>query len=204
MLVGPPSGDARRIGSRDSGVYYLAFGRPARRARGARSRRPDVADGSQIVSERVGGPKLTIGRRPIARRERYGSCLVRLATPDALPAATCRSSRRRYVDAGGVRYRQESFADADPGDAARSSASSGVVVDPRFGQRPAPGTLRLTPSVSGLRRVGDRLRRGKRTPPRSSAPARRFIGSVARVRDGREPLDRLRGVAARAAPTEPT
>src|SRR5262245_15617469 len=47
MLVGPPSGDSpNRL--TDSGVYYLAFGRPAGPG-GRRAVDLHVADGSQIV-----------------------------------------------------------------------------------------------------------------------------------------------------------
>src|SRR5690242_3295814 len=62
MLVGPPSGkDPHRL--TDSGVYYLAFGRPEDNS-GATRVDLHVADGSQVVSGRVRGPSLTVGVGP--------------------------------------------------------------------------------------------------------------------------------------------
>jgi hypothetical protein len=88
----------------DSGVYYLPFGWPAG-GFGARTVALHVADGGQVIADRSHGPKLTIR----VGREQYGSCLTRLATPRLfdgyLPIL-----QTRYVDAAGVRYRQESFA----------------------------------------------------------------------------------------------
>src|SRR5215475_8726584 len=62
----------------DSGVYYLAFGQPVDAGPGEVALH--VADGSEIVSDRIGGPSITIGVGS-AGRERYGSCLARLAPP---------------------------------------------------------------------------------------------------------------------------
>ncbi|HZQ66445.1 MAG TPA: hypothetical protein VFA66_14610 [Gaiellaceae bacterium] len=88
----------------DSGVYYLPFGWPAG-GFGARVVALHVADGSEVLAGRVNGPNLTIR----VGGERYGACLSRLATPQLyqgyLPVL-----ETRYVDAAGVRYRQESFA----------------------------------------------------------------------------------------------
>jgi len=168
MLVGPPSGDApNRV--TESGVYYLAFGRPAGSG-GARSLDLHVADGSQIVSENVNGARLTVGVGN--RAERYGQCLARLGAPGLyrgyLPAL-----ETSYVDAGGVRYTQESFATEIP--QTRSLVSFvKVVVDPRSAEQ-ARGYLRLTPSVTGLRRVGNRLDNRKRTRMLFS-PGARFNG----------------------------
>ena len=169
MLVGPPSGNTPyRI--TESGVYYLAFGRPAGSG-GVRSLDLHVADGSQIVSENVDGPRLTVG---VGRTgsERYGSCLGRLGAP-ALYRGYLPVLETTYVSADGVRYRQESFATEIP--QTRSLVSFvRVVVDPRFATR-ATGYLRLTPSVRGLRRVDNRLKRGKRTRLLFS-PGARFNG----------------------------
>jgi hypothetical protein len=61
----------------DSGFHYLAFTQP-RGAGGSGSPALHVADGSQILSKRTTGRRLTIsvGR---AGRERLGACLARLA-----------------------------------------------------------------------------------------------------------------------------
>ena len=106
---------ARTSGRRpltESGVYYLPFAQPLG-AQGAGSVQLHVADGSQILAEHVGGPSLRIavGR---AGRERYGSCLARLA-PAALAGGWQPILETRYRDGDGARYRQESFAARDDG-----------------------------------------------------------------------------------------
>ncbi len=96
----PPLLFARASGKRpltESGVYYLPFGQPLG-ARGAGSVALHVADGSQVIAERVGGRRLTIlvGKQG---RERYGSCLARLGqarlADGYLPIMTT-----SYTDAG--------------------------------------------------------------------------------------------------------
>src|SRR5262245_53061943 len=93
-----------RIG--DSGVYYLPFAWPT--LFGAQAIALHVADGGSIYASRTNGPKLTISVGSGAR-ERYGSCLARLATPQLL-GGYLPVLETRYVDAGGVHYAQESFA----------------------------------------------------------------------------------------------
>src|SRR5919202_5450276 len=106
LLVGPPSGDSpNRL--TDSGVYYLAFGRPAGRHE-FRSIDLHVADGSQIVSQYVKRARLSVDVG-IAGYERYGSGLARGAPP-RLAAGFLPILRTSYVDAQGVHYTQESFA----------------------------------------------------------------------------------------------
>ncbi len=140
----------------DSGVYYLAFGRPAG-PQGSGSVPLHVADGSQVVSQRWQGRKLTVG---VGRggRERYGSCLARLHTP-ALAGGWLPILRTAYTDSGGVRYRQESFAAPLPGSGTLASfirvtvdagapAGAGVLV--RFS-----ASVPLTAAGDGLQRGGD-------------------------------------------------
>ena len=67
-----------------------------------------VADGGTIYASRTNGPKLTISVGSGAR-ERYGSCLARLATPQLL-SGYLPALETKYVDGGGVHYAQESFA----------------------------------------------------------------------------------------------
>jgi hypothetical protein len=102
--------DGRRLTT--SGVYYLALALPFS-PYGARDFALHVADGSEIVTRRVGGPHLSIfvGR---AGRERYGSCLERLAPP-RLAGGYLPILETSYVDSSGVSYRQESFAGRVPG-----------------------------------------------------------------------------------------
>ncbi len=99
-----------------SGVHYVPFGQPSG-PQGGGAVALHVADGSQIVSERVGGRSLTVfvGR---TARERYGSCLRRLSI--GLAEGYLPVLETRYVDATGVRYRQESFAGRIAGDALTS------------------------------------------------------------------------------------
>lgn len=157
MLVGPPSGDSpNRL--TDSGVYYLAFGRPAGPG-GPRDIDLHVADGSQIVSEFVKHARLSVDVGP-AGYERYGSCLARLSLPQ-LAGGYLPILRTSYVDANGVHYRQESFATRIP--ETRSLVSFvRVTVDPR-GSGIAAAKVRFTPSVTGLRRVRNQLRSRERT-----------------------------------------
>src|SRR5690349_10215895 len=101
---------ARTSGGRtltESGVYYLPFAQPLG-AQGAGSVQLHVADGGQILAERAGGPSVRIGVGA-GGRERYGSCLERLA-PARLGGGWLPVLETSYRDAAGVRYRQESFA----------------------------------------------------------------------------------------------
>jgi len=159
MLVGRPGGSGPRHLT-DSGVYYLPFGRPDG-PEGASEVELHIADGSQIVSRDVDGPRLTVGVGR-AGRERYGSCLVRLQTP-RLDGGYLPILETSYTAADGVRYRQESFATVIPETGSLVSFVR-VVVNPRLAHRKSGiGYLRLTPSVRGLRQVGDGLRRGDGT-----------------------------------------
>ena len=87
----------------DSGVYYLAFGRP----NGPYALH--VADGSEIIWRRTNGPRLRI----VAGNEPYGSCLARLTTP-RLAGGWLPILKTSYVDAAGHRYSEESFASSPP------------------------------------------------------------------------------------------
>jgi hypothetical protein len=95
-----------------SGVYYLPFTLPYS-VGGSRGFGLHVADGSQIIVRRVGGPSLTVfvGRHG---DERYGSCLARLQTP-RLAEGYLPILQVAYSDRAGVRYRQESFVGRLPG-----------------------------------------------------------------------------------------
>jgi hypothetical protein len=90
----------------DSGVHYVAFTQPLG-PQGAGSVALHVADGSQIAFDRIEGRKLTLYVGG-AGRERYGSCLRRLAPPRLLGYLPILETR--YVDRQGARYVQESFA----------------------------------------------------------------------------------------------
>jgi hypothetical protein len=138
-----------------SGVYYLPFAQPLG-VQGAGSVALHVADGSEILSQTVDGASLAIG---VGRRgdERFGSCRGR-SGPALLLAGYLPALETSYVDAEGVRYRQESFA-------ARIDETSSLVSFVRItadARRAAGGArIRLTPSIAGLRLRGDRLQRGR-------------------------------------------
>ncbi len=89
-----------------SGVHYVPFSGPVG-VNGAGSMALHVADGSQILSQRVSGRSLTIAVGDDGR-ERYGSCFARTTT--RLAGGYLPILETQYVDADGVRYRQESFA----------------------------------------------------------------------------------------------
>jgi hypothetical protein len=155
MLVGRPAG-LKPTRLTDSGIYYLPFGRP-RDWGGAGRVQLHVADGSQVVSRRVDGSKLTVfvGARGV---ERYGSCLSRLETP-RLAQGYLPILETAYTDAEGVRYNQESFAARIPQTRALVSFIR-LTVDPE-GARVGGARIRFTPSVR-LHRVRHQLRRGRR------------------------------------------
>jgi hypothetical protein len=137
----------------DSGVYYLPFAEPEG-PQGAGTVALHVADGSQILAQRTDGRSLTV-RVGAGGRERYGACPARLAQA-RLADGFLPILQTRYVDAGGVRYLQESFAVRTP--ETRSLASFvRLDVDARDAARAV--TVRFAPSVAGLRRVGNTLRR---------------------------------------------
>jgi hypothetical protein len=148
---------SKRTALTDSGVYYLPFFQP-HGARGAGSVALHVADGSQIASDRADGRRLTVyvGSRG---RERYGSCLPRLA-PARLASGYLPILETRYVDAVGARYAQESFA-------GRIQETGSLVsfvrltVDAR--RSAASARVRFTPSVARLTRAGNRVRRAGAT-----------------------------------------
>ena len=155
MAVGKPAGlKPRRL--TDSGIYYLPFGQPSD-WRGAGVVQLHLADGSQVVSRRVDGSKLTVfvGARG---NERYGSCPSRLETP-RLAQGYLPILDTAYTDADGVHYRQESFAARIPQTRALVSFIR-LTVDPS-GARAHSARIRFTPSVV-LHRVRHQLRDGRR------------------------------------------
>ncbi|HEY7398811.1 MAG TPA: hypothetical protein VH538_10950 [Gaiellaceae bacterium] len=90
----------------DSGVYYLPFAYPFN-VDGSRPFALHVADGSEIITRRVGGPSVTVDVGPKGT-ERYGSCLARLTTA-TLAEGYLPILETSYTDAAGTRYDQESF-----------------------------------------------------------------------------------------------
>ena len=136
-----------------------------------------VADGSEIITRHVGGPSLTfyVGNG----RERYGSCTGRLH-PARLAEGYLPIVQTSYVDANGVKYRQESFVGRAYG--ARSVVSFVKLdVDARHG---AVGRDRSPRAVEAARALGagparvqgrdpaDRQRRRRVRRRRRSVPGR--------------------------------
>jgi hypothetical protein len=132
-----------------SGAHYVVFGIP-RGARGADGVELHVADGGEIVRDRIGGRALTVLVGPRGR-ERYGSCLARLGTP-TLADGWLPILRTRYADSAGVRYAEESFAWRVRG---RLTAMVALTVDARG----SPVDVRVrfvargTTSFAGFRRT---------------------------------------------------
>jgi len=86
-----------------SGVYYLPFTLPVS-VGGARGFGLHVADGSQIIVRRIGGPTLTVD----VGGEQFGTCVQRLEPPE-LAEGWLPILEVGYRDGRGVRYREESF-----------------------------------------------------------------------------------------------
>ena len=152
----PPLLYARAPGKRpltDSGVYYVPFGQPLG-VQGAGTVALHVADGSQVISNRVGERSLDVfvGRDG---RERYGSCLSRL-TPARLAGGYQPILETRYTDAAGTRYRQESFAARYPG---VGGLASFVRLDVIAARAPARVRFRTSSGGTSLYRIPPRTTR---------------------------------------------
>jgi hypothetical protein len=158
----------------DSGVHYVPFSGPVA-DQGAGSMALHVADGSQILSQRAAGRSLTVAVGENGR-ERYGSCLARLATP-RLAGGYLPILETRYVDANGVRYRQESFATRIEQTRSLVSFVSLTATTPASSST----TLRFTASEPGLTRSGDALARDGSTYL-AFAPGAAVAGSSIRYR----------------------
>jgi hypothetical protein len=142
----------------DSGVHYVPFSGQVGGS-GVGSMALHVADGSQIVSQRASGRSLAVGVGT-GGRERYGSCLGRLA-PIALGGGYLPILQTRYVDAHGVRYDQESFAVRIP--QTRSLVSFVQLTADARDSISRSAALRFTSSEPGLAHDAERLARGDKT-----------------------------------------
>ena len=137
-----------------SGSYYVPFSFPFT-SYGSTVFALHVADGSEIVTRRVGGPSLTIDVGANGT-DRYGSCSVRLR-PARLAQGYLPILQTGYMDAGGVHYTQESFVGRAYGAYGARSVISFVklVVDARQATRGA--TVRLVPWRRLAHAAPDRL-----------------------------------------------
>ncbi len=113
-----------------------------------------VADGSEIITRRVGGPSLSLFVG--SGTEQYGSCESRLRHAQ-LADGYLPILQTAYTDAGGVRYQQESFVGRAYGAYGARSVISFVrlVVDARRSVRPA--VVRLVPWHRLAHSAPDRL-----------------------------------------------
>ena len=136
-----------------TGSYYLAFSYPFS-AYGSTAFALHAADGSEIITDRVGGPSLSIYVGSGA--ERYGSCKSRLQ-PARLVDSYLPILDTAYTDVHGVHYRQESFAGRVYGTYGAPSVISFVrlTVDTRATKYGA--TVRLVPWKLLAHTAPDRL-----------------------------------------------
>ena len=123
----------------ESGAHYLAFTQPIG-VEGTGSAALHVADGSQILAKRVRGRSLTIGVGN-GGLELFGSCLARARLPQ-LTDGYLPILQTEYVDALGVRYRQESFAARAPGETSLTSYIR-IDADARFARGNAEIRVRV-------------------------------------------------------------
>jgi hypothetical protein len=161
-----------------SGSYYLPFSF-AFTSHGPAVYALHVADGSEIVTRRIGGASLQLYVG--SGRERYGSCPSRLA-PARLAEGHLPILQTAYVDAAGVRYRQESFAGRAYGTFGARSVISFVrlVVDARSAKHGA--TVRLVPWKRLAHTAPDRLAERGQTRLIVSTSGAQFIDGVVRYR----------------------
>ncbi|HET7450878.1 MAG TPA: hypothetical protein VFJ78_09785 [Gaiellaceae bacterium] len=156
-------------------VYYMPFSFPFT-PRGSTVFALHVADGSEIFTRRVGGPSLTVAVGDGS--ERYGSCAAR-RTPARLADGYLPILETSYVDAGGVRYRQESFVGRRGGKLGARSVISLVRLDVDARTSRSGAEVRLVSSQRLTRSGGDRLSVGSRTRLVVSRGARLTAGVAA-------------------------
>jgi hypothetical protein len=131
-----------------SGAYYLPLTLPLS-VGGARGFGLHVADGSQIVVRRAGGPSLTVYVGAHGT-ERFGSCVSRLGPP-ALANGYLPVLDVAYTDRAGVRYEEESFVGREP---STRSLVSMIRLTADASRAAAPATIELVPSHGrSVRRV---------------------------------------------------
>ncbi len=160
-----------------SGSYYLPLSFPFT-SYGSTVFALHVADGSEIITRRVGGASLSVYVG--SGSERYGSCSAR-AGAARLAVGYLPVLQTSYADAAGVRYRQESFVGRAYGAYGARSVISFVrlVVDARRSSKGA--TVRLVPWRRLAHSAADRLALGAQTRLIVSDGAE-FVDGVVRYR----------------------
>ena len=163
------------------GVYYLPFSFPFT-PKGSTVFALHVADGSQIFTRRVEGRSLAV--EVGNGSELYGSCTPRL-TPARLADGYLPILETSYVDAQGVRYRQESFVGRRGGRLGARSVISFIRLTVDARQARANATVRLVPSQRLVRTGPDRMSVGRRARLIVSRGARLTSGvATFRIRPG--------------------
>ena len=160
-----------------SGSYYVPLSFPFT-SYGSTVFALHVADGSEIVTRRVGGPSFSVYVG--SGSERYGSCSARLR-PAQLAEGYLPVLQTSYTDAKGVRYQQESFVGRAYGAYGARSVISFVrlVVDASGASSGA--TVRLAPWRRLTHSAPDRLALGGQTRLIVSDGAE-FVDGVVRYR----------------------
>jgi hypothetical protein len=136
-----------------SGYYYVPLSFPFT-SYGSTVYALHVADGSQIITRHIGGASLSVyvGKGG----ERYGSCEARLQ-PARLAGGYLPIVETSYVDAAGVRYRQESFVGRAYGVYGAKSVISFVKLEVDASAASAGATVRLVPWKQLAHTAPDRL-----------------------------------------------
>jgi hypothetical protein len=160
-----------------SGSYYVPLSFPFT-SHGSTVFALHVADGSQIITRRIGGPSLQIDVG--SGTERYGSCAARL-TRATLADGYLPVLRTAYTDAGGVQYRQESFVGRAYGAYGARSVISFVRLDVDARAAARGATVRIVPWRRLAHSTPDRLVLGGATRLIVSAGAE-FADGVVRYR----------------------
>jgi hypothetical protein len=160
-----------------SGSYYVPLSFPFT-PHGSTVFALHLADGSEIVTRRVGGPSLKIFVGSGA--ELYGSCSSRLR-PATLASGYLPILDTGYTDAGGVRYRQESFVGRAYGAYGARSVISFVRLDVDARNASQGATVRLVPWRFLSHSAPDRLTLGGRTQL-IVTPGAELIDGVVRYR----------------------
>ena len=164
-----------------SGAYYLPFSFPFT-PKGSTVFALHVSDGSEILTRRVGGPSLSIEVGD--GNERYGSCAGRLGRA-RLADGSLPILETSYLDARGVRYRQESFVGRANGRLGARSVISFVRLEVDARKARVGATARFVPSQRLTRSGLDRLSLGRRARLIVSRGARLTGGAATyRIRAG--------------------
>jgi hypothetical protein len=160
-----------------TGSYYVPFSFPFT-PYGSTVFALHVADGSEIITRRIGGPSLSVYVG--GGKELYGSCSQRLQ-PAKLAEGYMPILQTSYTDAAGVHYRQESFVGRAYGAYGARSVISFVKLGVDARNATSGATVRLVPWKRLAHSAADRLALGGQTRLIASDGAD-FVDGVVRYR----------------------